>query len=229
MPPFIDTEKRLLIIATGGSGAGKTTAGEVIDAVAGEYGIRPYYIDEYGIVVDWFSTNVKRTDLMQTIHSPGDPPEGHKDLTELGYKRLFDDAGDAIIMRVKNNKSARILRTEAARNLKNYTYFHLFSALTRQLGKDTNFANVYLTVSELRVLEQRALTRICSDPTAAPPEIVRMYHKEEHNYPSPVQAAAEFPHFILNGEIHNNKSKSHAENLVRAMFSEAFAAYGRQS
>lgn len=224
------TDKRLLIIATGGSGTGKTrVAGVGIDSAAQQFGLPPVdYINEYDLVKEWFKLHANDEEHMQIVHTEGDGPEGHKELTHDGYKQLYTYADSGIIRKFKENPSAQIVRTEAARNLE-FDYSHLFMALVREFGHNTYFANVHMTVNNTKILKPRAIHRLNDEPDAAPWAIVELYDKVKHDFESPVATAQRFPEFILNGTITNDKNIDAAREKVRALFANAFAAYARQS
>lgn len=221
-------EKRFLIIATGGSGVGKTQiAGTAIDAAAQKHKLPPpFVIKEYDIVKGWFRDHIDATDLMHVVHSEGDTPDGHKELTHEGYDALFSHVANVIIAKFKQNRSAKIVRTEAARNLE-ISYFPLFSQLVRELGDETYFANIHLTVNNSEVLKHRAIHRLDDEPDAAPWAIVEMYDSVKADFPSSVDTAALFPEFILNDTVENGGDVATARATVQALFANVFAAYSQ--
>lgn len=216
--------EKLLILLTGPTGVGKSTAAETIATACNNQGLRSNFISDYPILEAWAQDN--RADHARVIwDKPADGDIEYFSVLSSAYQEASIFIASSIAQHILTTlDSFDVYITEAARGAGNPpdTYIdHLYKPLINTLNGLVRFANIQVVINNLDELRQRVKARFEADPKSAPPFVLERYISETGTIQSSVEQAQAFPaHFVYNGEVNNSRNPNDTRHHVEAILSQ---------
>lgn len=215
---MLNRDKRLLTIFSGPPGVGKSTYAEALKLTLESKGISSIFIDEFQYFwASIMSMNQSDTTLLEW----GKPTrEGRVPLhvTDKGYYIAFENTTEGVFKAYKES-SEQLVTTEGARRIGGYPARLYYQGLIDRIETDEHLKlNTKLAHVEIRVNNQkdhilRVDKRSKVKKTAAPVEVLLDYFAEDSSHATAESDASEFPQFILNHVLYNDRK---AENERQA-------------